>query len=491
MKRAAAIESGVAADVDDRSVKRAKTFSDDPVLSESQQRVVKAAVDGESFFFTGAAGTGKSFVIKHFVPMLQEKFQSSGGGVYITASTGVAACNIGGVTLHSFAGIGLGEESAVEMLLKLQDGKKPPLREAADRWADAKVLIIEECSMISAELFEKLDFVARNLRKDSKSLPFGGIQVILCGDFFQLPPVNKKKKSAGRSISSFSYRDPEDTVDDLFSGGSEDYIFETKTWKTLVGSRVYILDNIYRQKDSDLLVLLHDVRLGAMTDESRDVFMRCKSKTMKRASDLPSDMVRLFSTRKEVEAVNSHFLYKLDGEEMSFTAKDTGTPATVDRLSDQWMSPRTLELKVGASVMFIVNDRANGVVNGTTGKVTKFVKLLTGKYAPEVRINGSDRSVIAAPHKWEIKVGKKTLATRTQIPVILAYAITIHKSQGLGIDTLVVNTGKIFEYGQLYTALSRATNIEGLYIIGPIPSLIEPNPKVLAWWNGMKAEQKQ
>lgn len=447
----------------------------DVALSDSQRRIVEAALEGQSFFFTGAAGTGKSYVIQTLEPLLREKH---GDTVYITASTGVAACNIGGVTLHSFAGVGLGDDSAINLLLKLQNGRDPTSKGAKSRWVNANVLIIEECSMISAELFEKLDFIARNLRKDSKSVPFGGIQVILCGDFFQLPPV---KKDANKKLRTILHKTP--IV--VKSVVPADFIFETKTWRELVGDRVYVLNEIYRQKDTELLTLLHDVRIGQISKEAKAIFTGCKTKTALLDSTLPDDTVKLFSTRKDVDAVNEYNLFGLEGECKTFKAVDKGDAMVVKKLEDHWMAQKILDLKIGTSVMFIKNDCASKIVNGTTGKVIGFIEKNKGHFVPEVRIAGSDRTIVVSPQKWEVKIGKKVIATRYQIPLILSYAITIHKAQGLGIAHLEVNTQKIFEHGQLYTALSRATSLEGLYIRGPMPSLISPNPKVLTWWQSI------
>lgn len=430
---------------------------DESTLSESQRRVVEAAMTGESFFFTGAAGTGKSYVLKYLPKILSRRVPES--QIYMTASTGIAACAVGGTTLHSFAGVGLGDSPAMELLEKLRGGRAPSAKSACARWTTASVLIIEECSMVPPDLFEKLNLIAQNLR-GTMDKPFGGLQVILCGDFFQLPPVNKDKKP-----------------------GQADFLFETNAWKRLIGDRVYMLGEIFRQKEPEFLNMLDDFRRGVIGEQAMATFQERRRVTDMMAA-LPEDTVKLFSTRKEADAVNSFNLSKLAGEAKSFVAVDKGEPYTVQKLADHWMAPQTLVLKEGAAVMFVYNvSLLTGVVNGMTGRVTGFS---VGDGYPVVRCsNGAE--MIAAPVKWEIKSSNVVVASRTQVPLILSYAITTHKSQGMSIRHVEVNTAKIFEYGQCYVALSRGMSLDGLFIRGPLPpqELISPHPKVLQWWGSV------
>lgn len=425
-----------------------------PPLSVSQQRVLKAAMKGESFFFTGAAGTGKSYVLKQLPGALAEKHDES--TIFVTASTGIAACAIGGSTLHSFAGVGLGDAPVAELLDKLQNGKQPSYRKARARWVNANVLIIEECSMIPPELFSKLDQIGRCLRCVYDK-PFGGIQIILCGDFYQLPPVNKDKKP-----------------------GQVDFIFETKSWKELVNDKVYVLNEIFRQHEPKFLNMLDDFRKGVIGEEAMATF-NDRRRITEMTAVLPEGTVKLFSTRKEVDVVNNYNLDKLDGEAKTYEARDKGEPFVVQKLLDHWITPQKLTLKVGASVMFVFNVAIEmGIVNGMTGKVIGFN---SEKDLPIVLCaNGAEYT--ADPVTWEIKSANIVVASRTQVPLILSYAITTHKSQGMSIKSVEVNTSKIFETGQCYVALSRGINLEGLFIRGPLPPphLLQPHPKVVAWW---------
>lgn len=438
-------------------------------LSRSQTDVVQAALRGESFFFTGPAGSGKTYALAAMIKALQNKYEDE-DSVFVAASTGIAACAIGGVTLHSFAGVGLGEQPISEMIEKVCEGKEASYVKARKRWRSTKVLIVDECSMIDAIFFEKLDRLGRAVRADvsksaeanssgvqqAQSQAFGGLQIILSGDFFQLPPVNKNHKET----------DPE-------------FIFETQSWEQIVGRRVYVLREIFRQKDPEFLFLLDDLRRGVLTQTSMRVYNSRRS-AADQALCLPADTVKLFPTRREVDAVNDRNLQMLSGEPHVYTAIDKGNKYTVERLKDSWMAPTELVLKEGASVMFIYNvDVKQGICNGTTGKVVAFEE--SGK--PVVQTTNGHR-VTVEMQLWEVRSGKESVASRTQIPLILSYAVTIHKSQGMTLKNVEVNSSRIFEHGQLYTAISRVETLGGLFIRGPYPSqrVLEMHPKAVEWW---------
>lgn len=423
-------------------------------LSQSQQHVLTAAMSGESFFFTGAAGTGKSYVLKQLPGALANRVGED--TIFTTASTGIAACAIGGTTLHSFAGVGLGDAPVGELLEKLQTPKQPSYRKARARWISANILIIEECSMVPPELFTKLDVIGRCLR-GVRDKPFGGIQVILCGDFYQLPPVNKDKKP-----------------------DQQDFIFETDTWKELVGDKVYVLTEIFRQKEPEFLGMLEDFRKGEIGERAMATFEERRRVTEMTVA-LPDDTVKIFSTRKEVDIVNNYNLDKLPGEIREYSAIDRGDPFVVQKFAEHWITPQKLVLKEGASVMVVYNVSLDlGITNGVTGKVVGFSE---DKGVPIVQCANGERYT-AEPVTWEIKSAGVVVASRTQVPLILSYAITSHKSQGMSIRNVEVNTSRFFEHGQCYVALSRGTTLQGLFIRGGLPPqrLLAPHPKVAAWW---------
>lgn len=426
-------------------------------LSSKQKLVMQMAVAGQSFFFTGEAGTGKSYVLKLMATELTKLHGEE--AVYITASTGIAACAIGGVTLHSYAGLGLAEEPVPTLVDKLLKRKTRPLRSAYDRWRATKVLVIEECSMVSPEFFNKLSLIACTVRCDH-ARPFGGMQVVMCGDFFQLPPVCKMARGVG---------EPE-------------MIFETQAWRQLIGDRVVVMDEIFRQREPALISLLADLRRGALTDVSKHTLEVRRRIT--EVGGIPENTVRLYATRAQADAVNSNNLGHLLGEHQVFCAVDKGDERTLARLADHWMAPKELKLKVGALVMLIFNqDVKEGLVNGATGTVV-------GLSPVQVKFDTYDgRQVIAKIENrlWEIKSGGVTIAARTQMPLILAWAITIHKCQGMSIARVEVNLDRIFERGQTYVAFSRAMSLAGLYVRGrlPGPALLAPNEKVVEWWGSL------
>lgn len=440
---------------EEQAAKRPRAPEVEHALSPSQRRVLEEALSGNSFFFTGAAGTGKSYLLGHIRRALNAKYGED--CVFVTASTGIAACNIGGTTLHSFAGVGLGEGNVADLLEELEK-PRPWTRAARVRWKRASALIIDECSMLVPELFENLDKVGSYVR-GVPNKPFGGIQVILCGDFYQLPPVNKDRAKKETS-----------------------FIFETQTWARLVGERVFVLGDIFRQTEPEFKAMLADFRCGVIGPESMATFQTRRNLT-EAAEALPEGTVKLYSTRKEVDIVNFCEMDKLPGEAKIFTAVDKGDSNVVKKMEDHWMTPKTLILKVGASVMLVNNVSFElGLVNGKTGKVVSFQDK-SGEPVVQFNNGGGVHSIARAT--WEIKSGKEVIMTHSQIPLILAYAVTIHKSQGMSIENVEINTARIFETAQLYTALSRGISLQGVFIRGPLPkaALIKPNDKVAAWWN--------
>lgn len=446
---------------DEVESKRPKVSIPD-TLTPSQKQVIEMARTGRSFFYTGAAGTGKSYVLD----VLAEDMRATNGKttVFVTASTGMAASSIGGTTLHSYTGLGLCNETPevlVEKLLKNKSSIK-----AKRRWEKTKVLIIDECSMISPELFSKLDIVARNVR-GILDAPFGGIQVILCGDFFQLPPVIKNTPGSAATIGIGAPQQQQPSM-----------IFETKTWKELIGNNIVVLKEIQRQKDPKFIKLLTELRFGNLSKESLEII----EERRKAVPSSTEGMVRLFPTKLEADNLNKLKLQYLDpSTQKTFSAVDRGDQYQISKLKDTWSAPSDITLRIGCNVMYIYNVSVErGIVNGTTGKVI-------GYFGPEgypivQTINGDTE--VATPKTWEVKCGNEVLATRSQVPLILAYAITTHKSQGMTISLLQVNLNGTFEHGQAYVALSRASSLEGLYVNGTLPqgTLAKPHPKVLEWW---------
>eukprot|EP00727_Mastigamoeba_balamuthi_P006129 m51a1_g2135 putative atp-dependent dna helicase pif1-like (718) ;mRNA; r:1712605-1715019 len=445
----------------------AREEEEGPALTDAQRVVVDRALAGQSFFFTGAAGTGKSFVLRRIARAL--KAAHGRARVYVTATTGLAAAAVGGCTLHAAAGLGLALDPAEDLCRKVRRRWKD---EEPLMWRDARALIVDECSMLAPDLFGKFEEVARAVRGSSE--PFGGLQVILCGDFYQLPPVFR-------------------------AGEERRYVFETPAWESVVGDRSYKLVEIHRQKDARLRAILLQVRNGCLTAGGRALLERrqeaAPSSSSSSSSPSPerSKFVSLYSTRREVDEINRRALAAIDGEERTFLAHDTpewrgaragDEPAEEDchpHLKDV-LAPRALTLKVGARVMLIKNMGDSALFNGSTGVVTRFVE----DHGPVVLFD-SGAELQVHRHTWTVEIGGKEVASRRQYPLILAYALTIHKAQGMSIEHLSVDLSRVFECAQAYVALSRAVTLEGLVLRSGLPpdSRMRPDRKVVDFYSKM------
>jgi ATP-dependent DNA helicase PIF1 len=290
----------------------------------ADQRLVMAAVTerGANVFFTGNAGTGKSYLLRAVVAELNRIHNCT--GVFVTASTGIAAANVGGTTLHSFAGIGLGEDDAGTMARTLK-------HKARRRWCDAKVLIIDEISMLDGRLLDKLDSLARNVRNRPDE-PFGGIQLILVGDFFQLPPVRLGQDPRVR------------------------FCFAAQCWEELV-HETFVLWHVYRQRDAGFLSMLDEVRHGTVGPASQALLEQAHAQAASRnPKDWDNDEIkptRLYSTNRDVDALNERELSQLSGACRMYEARDQGQGSALRHLQQNCLAPALLQLKVGAQVVSV------------------------------------------------------------------------------------------------------------------------------------------
>ena len=435
-------------------------------LSKAQATIVKLAKSGDSFFFTGCAGTGKTFTLMSIIEALPQTV------TYVTALTGIAASLLPqGTTLHSFAGIGHASLNREQTLRKVKTNPQ-----AVMKWTKAKTLIIDEVSMMSKDLFELIDYLGRELR-NRRTVPFGGLQVILCGDFFQLPPVSK-------AITS--------------------YCFESELWKEAVGERCYELVEIFRQKDPRLINLLNDIRYGTMSEENIKLLV-----SLRRELNLPRGIVptQLVPINATADAINIRELEKLSPDPaVMYTANDWGQDAyALDMLSKITLFPERLPLRVGAQVMLLKNHANFKLWNGSRGLVIGFFNnkntisrqydiidacpRASTKYdlLPIVRFS-TGQEVVIGYDAFELEgAGKnKIRGCRQQLPLRLSWAITIHKSQGMSLDFLMVDASRSFEAGQAYVALSRARSLEGLQVVSFDPRKCWCDPKVVEFYrNGM------
>jgi ATP-dependent DNA helicase PIF1 len=426
-------------------------------LTDEQRKAYDLVEEGKSIFLTGPGGTGKSFLLKamyEMIPLRTEKH------VAVTAMTGCAALLIGrfAKTLHSWAGIGLGRENTATLTATIRRSGK-----ALRRWLGTDILIIDEVSMMTPELLEKLDAVAKLLRRNSK--PMGGLQLVFVGDFYQLPPVVKDKE--------------EETP----------FVFESEAWNEIIQETVS-LTKILRQTDPVFHGILDEARNGRLTQESLHIL---QSRTNQPWQQLKIRPTLLFTRRAEVDNVNDRNLKSLKTERHIFRAETVFAPieATkgltkespeikrlVEKMDKDGPYMGELILAIGAQVMLLTNmDYDAGLVNGSRGVVTGFD--LAG--APLVQFLRGEPILVPAA-SWESTEFEGV--SRKQIPLKLAYAITIHKAQGATLDCALIDVGtSTFEYGQAYVALSRVKNLESLYIWDVEPTAFRAHPKVLAFYN--------
>jgi len=389
---------------------------------------------GANVFLTGEPGSGKTHTINRYV----EYLRNHGIEPAITASTGIAATHIGGMTVHSWSGIGIQKKFSsadIEMIA----GRK----RIASRIAKTRVLIVDEISMLDARSLNAVEAVCRAVKQNS--LPWGGMQAVFVGDFFQLPPI----AAEGEGLPEFSFRASSFTSAD---------------------PAVCYLSEQYRHEDGAFISMLSSIRRGVIDDKIHSL-LRERS-----ALDTGSrDVVRLYSHNADVDRVNTERLAALSGKEAVFTMESRGPDAFVSQLKKGCLSPETLRLKIGARVMFTKNNFREGFVNGTIGVVKNY----TGDGNPLVE-KQNKRMIEVLPAEWSLSDGLRTLAYISQLPLRLAWAITVHKSQGMTIDSAVVDLRDAFAYGQGYVALSRVRALGGLFLLGYNARSLEVDQNIIA-----------
>ena len=443
-------------------------------MNPGQEHAFNTVIEGKSIFLTGPGGTGKSYLINRLLENYQTpKFGQQSRVVAVTALTGCAALLLhsSAKTLHSWAGIGLGKEP-VDVLVR--SIKK--FRGCVKRWKSTDILIIDEVSMMTAELFEKLEEIARTVRK--VDAPFGGIQVVLVGEFFQLPPIVAR------------------------ADGPVPFVFESPVWAAM-NFTVCKLTEIVRQKDPAFQAILNDARQGIVTPESLAI-LKSRMKPSKGSRVKPT---MLFTRKADVDSINGRHLGKLEGERHTFTVSTVSSGPRVPVADLQKAVAATdanstycasLVLVKEAQVMLLVNTYAtsHGLVNGSRGVVTGFETSEDGVILPVVEFRNGARIRIDYA-TWTVPIyqdsdiissitGKsaKPVVLRKQIPLRLAYAITIHKAQGATLDCALIDVGDTtFEYGQAYVALSRLKDLEGLFIHDIDVRAFRAHPKVVQFYS--------
>ncbi|CAB9530349.1 helicase PIF1 [Seminavis robusta] len=445
-------------------------------LTDEQQRAAAFLLSPTypNGFLTGSAGTGKSHLLKYLVQELIQKRK-----VGVTASTGVAAIHVTGKTLHSFFGIGLGTGNVDAILKKVLKNA-----EAVQRIVETDTLIIDECSMMSSDLIELLDYVARQVRHGNPMghLPFGGMQVICFGDFFQLPPVVKGDYS-----------------------GNKPFCFDSPVWEELGLSQNMIeLKQVQRQENADFAALLNKVRIGDVdVHDIQQLNERCVIR--EDVHPLPTDGIvptRMYSLNKDVDAENQARLAELKGEEIVCHAQDSwreqlpiGTAVAVKKQMAESLNlelPNEVRLKVGAQVMLTRNKSVERkLVNGSRGVVVRFEQQGDAS-VPIVRFDCGIvmpvSPVEAVRHNPD--GGGVGCLVRQQVPLKLAWALTVHKSQGTTLSRAMLDISAAFEFGQCYVALSRVQSLEGLWLVKPARlHNIKVSPQVLDFYYNRNAKR--
>lgn len=388
---------------------------------------------GSNVFLTGPAGSGKTFLLNKFIAFLKSKNAKAG----ITASTGIAATHIGGITLDSWSGIGIRDRLTDDEIAQMKNKLYLKIR-----YLGAKVLIIDEVSMLSSTKFDLLDRCCREIRGINE--PFGGIQIVLCGDFFQLPPVGENRNQA-------------------------DFIYKSAVWSEM-NLKVCYLDAQYRQSDPEFLQVLNALRKNEITDEILQILI--KTIGQKLETNIPP--VKLFTHNVDVNVINNEELIKLNGEIHTYQMEAKGVPALTEMIKKSCLAPEKLQLKKEAVVMFLRNNLKEGYVNGTMGKVAGF-----NRQGYPVIETTERKKINAVPAAFTIEENNIVKAQVTQIPLRLAWAITVHKSQGMTISAAEIDLGKSFLTGMGYVALSRVKSLKGLRLLDLNKMALTVNPEVI------------
>ena len=493
-----------------------------PQLSEGQRVVLDAVESGTNVFFTGSAGTGKSYLINTIVRHLRHKHGRHSVGV--TAATGIAATHINGTTLHAFCGCGIPRT--------LTDFQKILRKENQRRLSRVKAIIIDECSMVSAEMFEYLERTFRAMRRNQK--PFGGMQLVLCGDFFQLPPIDNTGKMSNAEFKSAKGKDA------FLNRG---LLFQAPAFRRC-RFNCTLLTHVFRQSDESFVRMLNEIRIGKGANALATIVREC-SRPLQTSTGVRPTL--LYSRNADVDRTNKVELDKCPLPDRDFTGvdgveTDTGIEKALLEPTKRvlWQNPffkdclaqKKITMRTGSQVMLLKNldlETKDKLVNGSRGYVKKFipwtthldfmekelvkakkvrdnarieevqkiVEVLNGRqiseFLPQVEFTNGRVEVIT-PMKFESAVLGAGLCYRHQIPLKLAWAITIHKCQGLTLDYAIVSLANIFENGQAYVALSRIKSLEGLQVLGAnqaaISKCLKTNPVVLEYYKHLE-DQKQ
>ena len=395
----------------------------------TQAEALELMHSGANVFLTGEPGAGKTYTLNKFIEEAQLKHKR----IAITASTGIAASHIGGTTIHSWSGLGIADSISDAELDRM--GYKMQL---VERYSRCDILIIDEISMLHGSRLDMVDRACRWVRHNER--PFGGLQVILVGDMFQLPPVTR--------------------------GSDEtDYAHHSNAWRVAELKPAYLTEQHRQGADDELLDILREMRNGGISKAHIDL--------LNTRTGLPVDehITKLYTHNVDVDTLNNNKLNQLDGQMHTFKMTGKGQDWQIDKLKKNLLCPEKLQLKIDAEVMFVANDFEAGFVNGTRGRVIAFER---GN--PIVETTDGLR-IQVEEHTWRQfnETGEYVVAEVSQTPLRLAWAVTIHKSQGMSLDAAEIDLSKAFVPGMGYVALSRVRSLDGLFLggLGPQALLLD------------------
>lgn len=386
----------------------------------TQAEAIAKMLSGANIFLTGEPGAGKTYTLNQFI----EQAQELGKRIAITASTGIAASHINGQTIHSWSGLGIKDSIRDDELDKMS--WVPHFQE---RYNACDILIIDEISMLHGSRLDMVDRACRWIRHNSK--PFGGLQVIFVGDLFQLPPVTKS--------------------------GPIDYVHLSEAWAGAAPEVCYLTEQHRQGADDALLNILREMRNGNISKE------HIKQLNTRKQNIDDDTITRLFTHNVDVDALNRGMLAKLPGPSKHFKMTSSGNEYKVANMKRNLLCPEDLELKVDAEVMFCANNFQEGFVNGTRARVLRF-----SNAGNPVVLTTDGAEIAVQQHTWRTydDGGRYVVAEVSQYPLRLAWAVTVHKSQGLSLDAAIIDLSQAFTPGMGYVALSRVRSLEGLYLVG-------------------------
>ena len=401
-----------------------------------QEQALNILKMGQNVFLTGRAGAGKTFVLNKYIEYLKKNRVP----VAITASTGIAATHLGGTTIHSWSGIGIKDKITKQDIDKLL--KKSYLKK---HYLETSVLIIDEISMLHAHQLDLINQLCQIFRQDLR--PFGGMQIVLAGDFFQLPPVAKQGEEAR-------------------------FVIESNIWQSM-SLRICYLDEQFRQDDVHFINILNEIRSGQVSAVSRNLL----SQRIDQNFDSDIKPTKLYTHNMDVDRINLTELAKIKSESRQYEMTHRGRKNIVEILKKSCLAPENLILKIGAKVMFVKNNFDLGIVNGTLGEVIGFDEFTD---QPQVKIK-TGKIISVEVDNWMIEESGKIIAEIQQFPLRLAWAITVHKSQGMSLDLAEIDLLKSFTPGMGYVALSRIRSLAGLRLKGFNSMALEVDSQILTF----------